>query len=151
MKILSITTDTQKIRYVCLDGTQAEPSSCAEIKTVKYPNGLSTGGDLCAMSKTIKALLIAEKPDSVTYLESVRGSHGNSQPIRPVVEALVLMACHEAGAPCISVHPNTLRRREAKFESTVSASVEAIFNAGITFRPKDSRDAYLTGWMALPE
>ena len=151
MKTLSVTTEPKQLRYVVMSGTCGSPHcNSAKVETIPYPPDIDKGSGLATMLKTVSGLLASEKPNKVVVLLSVPAMRGTPS-VRPTIEALIKLACHQEHSEFESLHPVALRAREKKFQTKLGKSPEQVFNNGVAFRPAISRDTYLTGWSGLPE
>jgi len=102
------------------------------------------------MLSTLTGLVATYRPCKVTVLQSVPAPHGG-QSVRPVIEALLKLACHREHQDFESIHPTSLRAREKKFATIAGKTPEQALNNGATFTPAVSKDVHLTGWSGLPE
>jgi hypothetical protein len=151
MKILSIVTEPKQLRYALISGTRPNPSpESSQLEKIPYPPDIDQGSGLDTMLNTLTGLVATHKPCKVTVLLSIPAQHG-SQSVRPVIEALLKLACHREHQELESIHPLSLRAREKKFLSVVGKTPEQALNNGANFRPIVSKDVYLTGWSGLPE
>ena len=151
-KVLAIISDSKKLRYGIVGGVQSKPvAHSSKTSTIDFPAEIDSGSGLCAMLKTLTALVASEAPTQVAVLRSGKGQHNTSGTTRPIVEALIQIVCEQAPVTCSLIHPATLRAKEKKFGSIVMQSPEAVFNGNNAFRPHEARDVFLTGWKDLPE
>jgi hypothetical protein len=152
MKVVGIITETKQMRYVVLSGSISAPSRGAEtLRTIPYPPNIDTGAGLSAMLKTLAGLVSSLQPCRISVLQSVPSRTGNRSMTRPVIEALIKLACNQVNQDCIIVHPNSLRAKEKKFVSIVGDSPENTLNGGLAFSPALSKDAHLVAWMGLEQ
>jgi hypothetical protein len=151
MKILSVVTETKQLRFLVLSGTRSSPHrESSKLETIPYPPDIHQGSGLDTMLRTLAGLIAYQKPCKVAVLLSVPAMRGGVS-VRPVIEALLKLACHQEHQEYESIHPVALRAREKRFIPAVGKSPEEAFNDGANFKPAISKDAHLTGWSGLPE
>ena len=152
MKVLGIITEMTQIRYIMVAGSNGAPNRESEkLCTLAYPAAIESGAALANMLKTLTSLITALQPDKTVVLQSVPARMGKPSATRPVIEALIKLACNSANQECLILHPNSLRAKEKKFESCTGQSPEGIFNSGQNFSPSVSRDAHLVAWAGLEQ
>lgn len=151
MKVLGIITEPKQMRYVLISGSISAPSRMGKLHSIAYPANIEVGAGLSAMLKTIVGLVSSLQPCRVSVLESVPPRTGTRSTTRPVMEALIKLACNQTNQDCAIVHPNSLRAKEKKFVSIVGDTPENSLNGGLEFSPAVSKDAHLLAWMCLEQ
>jgi hypothetical protein len=151
MKIFGIVTEPKQLRYAIVSGTRPNPCvESSQLEKIPYPHDIDQGCGIDTMLGTLKALVTTFKPCKVVVLQSVPAPRG-SKSVRPVIEALLKLACYREHQDFEFIHPTSLRAHEKKFVTIVGKTPEQALNNCTGFTPAISKDVHLTGWLGLPE